>query len=261
MKIAWATDLHLNFVDPAACVTLAQRIEADKPDVLLVGGDTGQSDSVFAFLNGLADYLPCPTYYVLGNHDFYGSSIAQVKKEAKVGAGMPAYYLPLVGPVRLKHSLPFVGVGGWGDARNGDFMHSRVQLNDYTMIEELSTCAGSKAGMRAKMRLQGHVEAEQLREQLSYLTGNRVVVLTHVPPFPGACWHKGKMSEPEWLPMFTCRAVGEVLLADADANPQREYTVLCGHSHGRGSYTPLSNLTVLTGAAEYGRPTHRIIEV
>lgn len=33
----------------------------------------------------------------------------------------------------------------------------------------------------------------------------------HVPPFREASWHQGRISDDDWLPHFTCKAVGDVL--------------------------------------------------
>ncbi len=81
-----------------------------------------------------------------------------------------------------------------------------------------------------------------------------VYVLTHVPPMREACWYNGRISDDEWAPHFTCRAVGDVLLEVVREHPKRQVTVLCGHTHGAGESWPLKNLRLLTGGAEYGFP-------
>lgn len=75
-----------------------------------------------------------------------------------------------------------------------------------------------------------------------------VIFATHVPPFREACWHRGKISDDDWLPHFTCKAVGDVLLEIMKENPDRKLIVLCGHTHGAGEAQQLPNLKVLTGA-------------
>jgi hypothetical protein len=75
-----------------------------------------------------------------------------------------------------------------------------------------------------------------------------------VPPFRESCWHKGKISDDDWLPHFACKAVGDVLLNAMRQWPDRQMTVLCGHTHSSGEALILPNLKVFTGAAEYGRP-------
>ena len=62
-----------------------------------------------------------------------------------------------------------------------------------------------------------------------------IMVLTHVPPFREACWHEGRISDDNWLPHFTCKAVGDVLIEAMAANPDHRMTVLCGHTHSGAS--------------------------
>ena len=47
---------------------------------------------------------------------------------------------------------------------------------------------------------------------------------------------------------------GDAILEIMAAWPERELTVLCGHTHGAGECQPLPNVRILTGGAEYGNP-------
>jgi hypothetical protein len=127
-------------------------------------------------------------------------------------------------------------------------------LNDYLLIAEL-------AGLTRAARLQrlhqlGDDEAARLRELLAEALGkhHRVIVGTHVPPFKEACWHEGRISNDDWLPHFSSRAVGQALREAAFDHPDCKIRVLCGHTHGAGSAEILPNLKVITGGAEYGEP-------
>jgi len=75
-----------------------------------------------------------------------------------------------------------------------------------------------------------------------------------VPPFEGACWHNGSISNKNWLPYSSCKAVVDALLAGMENKPDKQMTVLCGHTHSAGIYNPQPNIIVRTGAAEYGVP-------
>ena len=89
-----------------------------------------------------------------------------------------------------------------------------------------------------------------------------MILLTRVPPFREACWHEGRVSDDQWLPHMACQAVGEVLLKIMRRHPERQLTVLCGHTHSPGHAKPLANLRVLTGGAAYGAPAvARILEL
>ncbi len=77
---------------------------------------------------------------------------------------------------------------------------------------------------------------------------------THIPPFREAAWYKGRPSADDFLPFFSCKAVGDVLLDTAKSHPACQILVLCGHTHGGGEIQVLENLRVMTGQAEYGKP-------
>lgn len=72
------------------------------------------------------------------------------------------------------------------------------------------------------------------------------VGLTHVG------WHDGALSDDDWLPFFSCAAVGAVLLEAADAHPTKQIEVYCGHTHSPGLTALRPNLVVHTGGARYG---------
>ncbi|MCE3237993.1 MAG: hypothetical protein K0R24_974, partial [Gammaproteobacteria bacterium] len=80
------------------------------------------------------------------------------------------------------------------------------------------------------------------------------IVLTHVPPFKEACFHKGEISGDDWLPYFSSKVMGDVLTAVAQQNPEIEFLVLCGHTHSEAKFQPISNLMVEAGKADYYQP-------
>ncbi len=257
MKSAWITDAHLKFLDkgvdlrriglvPWAC------------DAILLGGDTAESDNLEFWLGKVVNTYKVPVYFVLGNHDYYGSTIGRVRKQARQVAkrNKLLQFLPDAGVVKLTENTSLVGHGGWGDARYGNFMESDVRLNDYVKIGDL--VGFTKDHLRVKLGVCGDAAAESLRENLSLALDDRLVdrvlVLTHVPPFPEAAWHEGGPSDADWLPHFSCKATGDVLVEMADKHHKKTIQVLCGHTHSSGECWPRPNLRVTTGAAVYGDP-------
>ena len=79
-RIAWLTDIHLNFVPSIERSQFYKWIRAENPGAVLIGGDIGEADSVTKFLAEMAAALRIPIYFVLGNHDFYHGSIAAVRE-------------------------------------------------------------------------------------------------------------------------------------------------------------------------------------
>lgn len=249
------TDLHLDFVDATERAALAAEIVAARADGVVITGDIATAADVLETIDDLAQAVHVPLWFVLGNHDFYGGSIADVRARATASTALGGpRWLEAAGAVRLGPRTALVGVDGWGDARLGDFAGSRVVLNDFLRIDELTGV--HRAVLRERLVSLGDAAAAVLRPALkaALAWADHVVVATHVPPFRDACWHQGAISADDWLPFFACGAVGDVIGDAAAAHPHVKLTVLCGHTHGAGEARIRDNLLVLTGGAEYGEP-------
>ena len=79
MRATWLTDIHLNFLRPLALRTFYDRVKAERPDALFVTGDIAESESFARFVVELASHSGAHVYFVLGNHDYYRSSIRRVR--------------------------------------------------------------------------------------------------------------------------------------------------------------------------------------
>ena len=90
----------------------------------------------------------------------------------------------------------------------------------------------------------------------------QVFFLTHVPPFREACWHRDKISDDNGLPHFSAKLVGDTLVRIMKQHPDRQLTVLCGHTHSKAEVKMLDNLKVFAAQAEYGKPEiQRILNI
>lgn len=256
MRAAWVTDIHLNCLDGPKVEAFCAALRVGDPDIVLVGGDIAEADTVEAYLRTLATSIQKPIYFVLGNHDFYQGSIQTVRSAmtSLCRAERRLAYLSQAGCVRLTAVTGLIGHDGWGDGRLGDYANSTVRLNDHLLIRDLRGL--DRGELLLRLNRLGDEAAAHLKTVLpqALKVHERVILLTHVPPFVEACWHEGKTSDDNWAPFFTCKAVGDLLLDVMDKRRDRQLTVLCGHSHGAGRARLLPNLEVLTGRAEYGAP-------
>ena len=254
--IAWATDIHLDFTDQEGIDRFCSALLTRNPAAVLLSGDTGEAPTVAAYLRLLEDRLQRPIYFVLGNHDFYQSSIAAVRRQvADLTQHSPWLgWLPMLDVVPLTSHTCLIGHDGWSDGRFGDFRNSPVKLNDYLQIEELR--ALTQSALQAKLNALGDEAAAFLGTVLprALQDYSRVILLTHVPPFQEACLYCGQPGDKNWLPHFTCKAVGDVLVDIMARHPKRRLMVLCGHTHHAATVQVLPNLLVRTGEADYGNP-------
>ncbi|MHC4179479.1 MAG: metallophosphoesterase [Planctomycetota bacterium] len=268
-RLAWISDVHLNFLDAPGRREFYAALAAAAPDAVLLGGDTAESPGLCHHLAEMAEALRRPVYFVLGNHDFYRGSIRQTRRlVAQLADQSPLLtYLSRQGVLEIGSRTALVGHDGWADGREGDFDCSEVILNDYLLIEELTKFDGlgelDRHALGSELAALGDEAAGHFAAVLpeALKTGRRVVALTHVPPFRQACWHQGRISDDDYLPHFSCRAVGQVLRETMQSHPESELLVLCGHTHGEGEAHILDNLRVLTAGAEYGQPAiQRVFE-
>ncbi|MEW4567598.1 metallophosphoesterase [Tautonia sp. JC769] len=259
MKLAWATDIHLNFVSEAEAGRFCEAVARSGADRLLITGDIAESHDLGPFLGFLADRLARPIDFVLGNHDFYGGRIADVRGAmAETTRTIPTLnWLPEAGVIDLGSGVALIGHDGWGDGRFGDYARSTIRLNDYRLIGDLAGLDHADRGQ--VLRRLGEEAAEHLGRLLPKALERfeTVVVATHVPPFREACVFKGRMANDEWMPHFSCAAVGKAIEPIMRRHPDRRLLVLCGHVHSAGIARILPNLVVITGAAEYRRPEVR----
>jgi len=279
MRVAWATDIHLDFLADEQVRAFAAELAAERPDAVVLSGDLSHAELLEHHLRLLAGGVACPIYFVLGNHDYYGSSVADVRQAVRaLCARKPRLrWLPDAGVVPLSPRTALIGCDGWADARLGDPAGTPVVLNDFFHIAELAATldpavrarpallrVGDRGPLHRQLQALGDAEAARCDELLTAALASHpeVLVVTHVPPFAAACWHEGRLSDANWLPYFSCAALGEVLRAQARRHPERALTVLCGHTHGAGEAQIEPNLRVLTGGAVYRRPQlQRVLEL
>lgn len=256
LRLAWLTDIHLNFLSPEQLEDFCAELRDSEADALLITGDISEAPTLQFHLDAVAEAVERPVYFVLGNHDFYKGSVREVRDALAERRGQSPWlrYLSQADCVPLTENWALVGHDGWADGRFGNYRDSPVMLNDYVLIRELAwlsledrltriqALAGEAAGYL------GAALAEALDRH------PRVLVATHVPPFREACWYQGQISNDDYLPHFSSKASGDALMEALEPRPEKEALVLCGHTHGAGWTQPLPNLQVRTGGAEYTRP-------
>ncbi len=259
MKMLWATDIHLDSANLQGRSRFINQITSAHADALLITGDIANGETIDTELMWILEQTGLPLYFVLGNHDYYNADIASVRNLIDILTTQHPRltWLDKAPPVLLGKARYLVGDGGWGDARNGDFLRTSIRINDHRLIRDLT--GHSRIDLQKKLHQLGEESAQRLAQKIATLLNDQtplqeVVVATHVPPFPESAWYMGYSGAEDWIPDFTCKAVGDLLLQVATEHPQIQWTVLCGHGHHEGRVQMLDNLLVHTGKADYGSP-------
>jgi Icc protein len=255
MKLLWLSDIHLEFPTDKVVRTFIASVAKERPDAVLITGDISNALRI-EYTLGLLATLPCPVYFILGNHDFYEGDFASV--DATVKAACSQYrnliHLGAEEIVRLTPETTLIGHRGWADGRAGLGAESTARLNDHFLIQNLVRSDSTE--LFTILNALGDQSAEYIKETGAKALSScqRLIIATHVPPFLEAALYQGKSSEPAFAPHFVNLAMGEVLLEMARRNPGKMVTVLCGHTHHAASYAPLVNLTVNVAGAKYNEP-------
>lgn len=260
MRITWLTDIHLEFLCDLDRKRFAEDVARQNPDNVLITGDIATAGTIKKRLSEFQKIVGKPVFYVLGNHDFYGGSIAEVREWAKqeiMDSSADLFWLH-GHTVKINGKAALIGVDGMADGLLGNRQESPIALNDWHKIKEMSEAnlaRDRKKRLRMLKKL-GKQEAETLKPILAQALAQNdyVYVATHVPPWKEAAWHEGEHSDDNWLPWFTCKAVGACIEEVSAEFPGKKITVLCGHTHGFGYSKISDDIEVYTGGAEYYVP-------
>jgi predicted MPP superfamily phosphohydrolase len=123
MKIAWTTDFHLEWLNQKSRKIFFEAIADEHPDVVLLGGDICNFDDLEPWLLKLHKIVQVPIFFCLGNHDYYNSSIYEVRELAReiTKNHDQISWLPAMGVVQLNDDIGLIGHDCWGDGRAGSF--------------------------------------------------------------------------------------------------------------------------------------------
>jgi 3',5'-cyclic-AMP phosphodiesterase len=256
MRLAWITDPHLTHCSLTAWDHLVGRVQSSGCDAVVISGDMSEGEDVVFQLRRMADAFAVPIHFVLGNHDFYHSSLKRTLLAVRqaTAADPRLHYLTDLSPLTLAPGVAMVGEDGWGDASEGDYARSPVRLNDFRLIDDFYLTSHSL--WQSMLSELGRQSAERLKLKLAAALQNHshVLVVTHVPPFRQACWYQGRTTDDHWAPFFVCGQNGAVLCEAATHHAGAKLDVICGHTHSGGVAQMCENLRVTTAGAEYGHP-------
>ncbi|HXF29170.1 MAG TPA: metallophosphoesterase [Chlamydiales bacterium] len=260
-QILWMSDLHFDSAEEEVRKKFFHALHKINCDVTLISGDIADGPKSLKYLKALREHIKGPIYFILGNHDFYGLAIDIHKKRAQEFAAAEAnlYYLTTLPFVSLNETTALVGHDGWADAGEGTFLLSTVCLRDYFEIVDLKGRApkeleeklhelGKEAALQAEQEMRAALEKHQ-----------KVIFLTHAPPFREACLFEGNITNDDWAPHFVDKAMGQMLRCVMEQHPDKSCLVLSGHTHHEAERQILPNLAVRVAHAEYGDPRYQLL--
>lgn len=274
-KFAWCSDIHLDNLrrdgrpDEAALIRFSESLIKDDPSGIIITGDISTAAELVYHLSVMERVVERPIYYVLGNHDFWGSSFDAVRTQLREVGKHTQYlrYLTDLPYIPVTTATAVVGHDGWYDARNGDYRGSSFLMYDWYKIQDFLSDMSQKPGpnglpqdtMNAVVTRCRNIADAAARQIADGIKGalryhKSIIIATHVPPFERSHIYGGKIGDKHAQPWYTSRVMGEMILEAAKQNPSVRFTVLAGHTHGRFDGQIANNVYCHVAGAEYGSP-------
>jgi predicted phosphodiesterase len=259
MKLAWMTDLHLEFLGWNDVEKFIKQTGDVECDAFIICGDIGQAHSTGHFLKEMAIQWRRPIYFVLGNHDYYKGSIKNIREHIGRICAHESHLIYLSEqnvPMPIGDKTWIIGHDGWADTRAGRYETSPIELNDFVLIGELMEQYRPKEEIRKTMQELAAESVEHVRCGIRAIgDGQHVIIVMHVPPTrESSCNPAGNLSDDAWAPFFVNQVMGDMLIEEMQRRPEVQATVLCGHTHNSADVKPLPNLRIVAGGAAYGHP-------
>ena len=281
MRIVWVSDTHLDHLGKyfvgsrkPEITTFINKITSLGPDIVLCTGDISNGELLSEDVQQLVTELtPTKFYFVLGNHDCWGSSFNQVEQE--MFNKFPNNWLSSAGLVKLTDEVCLIGQDGWYDGKLGKPFGSGIQMNDWFKIKDFNECLEFGEVNKTKILdfVKNKAEQSVLKLKSSIEIGiaagfKTFIIATHMPPFAENALDypygkkkpttKPEPSSPYSLPWYTNKTMGDMLIEISELYPDKMFNVFCGHAHADSIVKHRENLICSTAYSVYGKPERSI---
>ncbi len=256
-NLLWMSDLHLDLASAKSCHKLLCDLKYTEYDAAVITGDTAASATLTQHLGAIADAsFPRDVYVVLGNHDFFGSSIYTTLSEVRMLCHKITnlHHLQDHGVVRLNNHTVLIGHHGWADARTGWGHNTCIKSPDHWCIDEFRELDQAKRfELMAEL---GNASTRWIRQHLNTAIrkAETLIVATHVPAFQTSAWFNGTPCGPCHTPHYVHSSLGGLLIGTARNNREKHFLALSGHTHSAMSEHVLDNLESWVAGTTKGRP-------
>ncbi len=249
------TDTHLNFSFPWTQRLFAQNIKDEKPHGIFLTGDIACGMSLISVLEILAIKLdPIPIYFVLGNHDIFGSSFEKMGKklETLLEEHPNLIWMPKQEPIALNKDCALIGVDGWYDLQYKDEERYTFYNLDWIMIEDFQRLPTLEAKKELSRQL-AEKDASLLKTKLlkALEEFQTVYILTHIPPYKEATHYNDFKLDRYWRPYNTNVQMGKMIEEIMAERADQNVILLAGHTHEQCILNISHNIECIVGEGKY----------
>ncbi len=183
-SVAWLTDLHLEFCSHRTRNHLYRSINQTAGEIVIITGDLSAGPHRLTQYTELAEKIRKPVYFVLGNHDRYGTTFANAEAVVERVTTLFSHMVRLDGSqvIPLNTSVALIGVDGWANGLGGEGPTTKARINDFYQILDFATDPEPQVFRAMKERARKYSQALKpslLKALKQYQT---TIIATHVPP-------------------------------------------------------------------------------
>ncbi len=261
-QLLWISDIHLDQAQDEEKRRFFDKLATSQCDAVLITGDITTSKYLAGSLGEISRAAgTTPVMFVLGNHDYFGSSFENVDREVAEICKRHSNLVPLGNGeiIQLSANTALIGHRGWFDGQAGAGARTRVGSADRYHIDDFKNL--NKAQYFNKLRDLGVQSADYFRRVLpaALQRFQTVLVATHVPPCTQALRHRGSYCEWDRQPFFSNRAAGNSIIGISRSFrsfrsfARRQVIIYSGHSHCYSRFQ-LDNVEVRVAGSQPGFP-------
>ena len=144
-SLTWLTDPHLEFCSHLTRNDLYRSINHAAGEIVVITGDLSAGPHRLAQYVELAEKVRKPIYFVLGNHDRYGTTFANTEAVVKRVTTQFSHLARLDGSqlIPLNESVALIGVDGWADGLA--WRRASDKSADQRFLSNPGLCHGTRA--------------------------------------------------------------------------------------------------------------------
>lgn len=244
MILYWLTDLHLNILSKKEFKQFVSSMNDIDCDAFLFTGDISNGLFLVKHLNFIKKNVSKPIYIVYGNHCLYWRGFEEL---TKIKADKNIFPLDSLPPQILKNTV-LTGVTGWYDAKWRIPLTPIIYIVDWIAIKDLRMFTSLDDLLQLFEIIATYYKNSLNFKIKSVINYDNFIILTHFPPMHNKTSFLKKISEWFWKPYNSSKILYDYLYDLASNNPNKNFTILSGHTHQPATYQILPNLLIKVGS-------------
>lgn len=253
-RFAWITDPHFDCLTDLEVVNFLLSIKEENIDGVFLTGDISIADHLIKHLQWMSKIINKPTYYVIGNHDLWGSYLQAVNQNLTQLSDPNLIYLNYSGDIALNHNTGLIGSNGFYDIAWRQPLTNFVFLWDWFSIKDFRYLPSDTARLNLIQEWAENYTQDIINKLTkAFKKYSTIYLLTHIPPWPEKNYSLGELANKFWSPYNSCKILAEALTNLMNQHLDKNLIILAGHIHKQRIEQITPNIELQVGEAWHGK--------